>query len=100
MGIFKDKDVRQIVENTVDLASEVITFDWEHERKLGGEKLKEIVSQYMDNAHFMKNAREAVKYALESADSNSVIVAFGSLSHLKEIKAEYKRYEEDNYGRY
>lgn len=100
IGIFKDKDVKQIVENTIDLASEVITFNWEHERRLDGEKLKEIVSNYMNNVHFKKNVKGAVRYALDSADKNSVIVAFGSLSHLKEIKEEYKNYEEENYGRY
>lgn len=90
IGIFKDKDYKKIVENTIGLADEVITFDWDNPRHLSGEELRKIISGYMNNVHYAGSVENAVKMAIDGKGKDDVIVAFGSLSHLAEIKNAYK----------
>ena len=86
VGIFKDKDYTAIVKNTVTYANEVITFDWDNPRSLSGKDLLEVVKKYNENVTYVKTTKEALEKAVENAKPNTIVIIFGSLSHLSEFK--------------
>lgn len=86
VGIFADKNYEKIVANTTPLIKKVYTFDWDNPRSLGGEKLKETILKYNKNVEYISNLHTAIDTALKTATEHSLILAFGSLSHLSEIK--------------
>ena len=98
IGIFRDKDYKRIIDNTIDLASEVITFDWDNVRHMSGVELRDILEGRADVVKYAGDAIGAVKMALEDTCEDDVIVAFGSLSHLREIYDAYHTCKGDNNG--
>ena len=85
IGIFKDKDYNQIIANTTRYAKKIYTFDWDNPRKLGGMELKKQIEKYNKNVEYT-TLKDAVVKAQQ--DKDTTIIAFGSLSFLKEIKQE------------
>ncbi len=84
MGIFKDKDYKQVVEIMAPLANKIFTFTPLNERGLSGETLKNEVSVINDNVINCDSLYEALDKATEAEDD--VVVVFGSLSYLKDVK--------------
>lgn len=87
MGMLRDKDCVTVVKNTVDLADCVFTVATANkERTLSSFELAEIVRDYNPMVTSLDSIDEAVEMALMMADKDTVIVGFGSLSHLNDIK--------------
>ena len=80
---------RKIIRLTIPYAKCVYTVDLPNkERTLSAQKLKEAVeaqSEYVP-AYAVGEIKQAVKEALENADEDDVILAFGSLSYLGKVK--------------
>lgn len=84
MGIFKDKDYGQVVDIMAPMASQIYTFTPTNERGLSGEELKTEISRINDKVE----ACESLEVALEKAvaHKDKVVIVFGSLSYLKDVK--------------
>ncbi len=86
MGIFADKDYRRVVELTAPLADRIITLTPNNSRALSSEALAAEVQKYCPTVLDAKTVRQAVDYAYNAAGTEDIILAFGSLSFLGELK--------------
>jgi len=89
MGMLRDKDVTSVIRNTVDLAECVFTVATPNAaRTLSAYELAEAVREFNPMVTSVDSIEEAVEMAfmMASQDKDTVILAFGSLSHLKRIK--------------
>lgn len=95
IGIFADKDYDNIIKFTTPYAKYVYLFDWDNPRSLCGKKLAETVRKYNNCVEYFDTVRQAVTTALSNSNENTLILAFGSLSHLAQIRKSAEAY----YGR-
>lgn len=92
MGMLRDKDCETVVKNTAGLASCIFTVATPNkERTLSAFELAEIVKPYNNVVSSLDSVEEAVEMACLMADKDTVIIAFGSLSHLSKIKGAVER---------
>ena len=87
MGVLADKDYENVVSKTASYAEYIITITPDNARALDGEKLAKVISKYNANVEYQKDMKKAVKIAVKRAKKiKGMVVAFGSLSYLCEIK--------------
>lgn len=88
MGVLADKDFRQEAKIIAGMAEKIITVTPDNPRALDSEQLAESVSLYNKNTVSANTLEEAVKLAISTVESGNsdMIIAFGSLSYLKELK--------------
>ncbi len=87
MGVLKDKEYDKVIENTCDLAWQIITVPSPNkQRTLPSYELAKSVSGVNPNVTAADSVEEAVELSLMLADENTVIIAFGSLSYLGLLK--------------
>ncbi len=94
MGIFADKDYRRVAELTAPLAVQIITLTPDNSRALSSAALALEVQKYCPTVLDAKTVRQAVAYAYQAAGAEDVILAFGSLSFLGELKEVISSYQE------
>lgn len=91
MGMFKDKDADKVIETICDLPAAIFTVTLPNkERSLTAFELAKKVSHVNRAVSTADSVHEALELALQFADKDTVIVGFGSLSHLKLIKDAYE----------
>lgn len=97
MGVLADKDFRQEAELIADRATQIITVTPKNHRALDGRKLAETISEYNRNIQYAERMDIAVKQAIDSVKQGTadMIIAFGSLSHLRDIKQAVKAERRD-----
>lgn len=97
MGVLADKDFRLETEIIADRAEKIITVTPNNQRALSGKKLEETISKYNDNVHYADSIEAGVKQAIDSVKNkqSDMIIAFGSLSHLGDIKQAVKAERRD-----
>lgn len=97
MGVLADKDFRQEAELIADRATQIITVTPKNHRALEGRKLAETLSEYNRNVQYVERMDIAVKQAIDSVKQGTadMIIAFGSLSHLRDIKQVVKAERRD-----
>lgn len=102
MGMLRDKDVETVIKNTVDLASVIFTVATPNrKRTLSAFELASFVRPYNEAVTALDSIEEAVEMSLMLADKDTVIVAFGSLSHLNKVKkavSNRKSIKKDTHG--
>lgn len=94
MGVFKDKEYRKIVQIMGPLFSEIYTVDLpDRKRGLPARELAEIILHFCPSVRIpdqtfsqQETVEYAVRHALRDAQSQDIIVVFGSLSYLKQAK--------------
>ncbi len=86
VGMFKDKDYKSVIKQTVPLFSTIYTVEPHGSRALPLEKITETVNIYNNKVKSFKNISSAVKQAIENSSQYDVIIAYGSFSIMKEIK--------------
>ena len=86
IGVLADKEHKKMLEIMLPLAKSVFTVTPNNKRALSGELLAEEVRSFHKDALVCMSMAEAAEKALESASEDEIIVAFGSLSYLAEIK--------------
>ena len=87
MGVFRDKEYEKIAEIMCPLASSVYTVSLpDRKRTLPAEKLARTVGRHCSRVSAEESVGQAVKKALTEAESEDVILAFGSLSYLGQVK--------------
>ena len=96
IGVLADKEHAKMLEQMLPLAHQVYTVTPPNKRALDGAALAEEVRSFGKNAVYCESIREAVVLSMKEAGmgNTDVIVAFGSLSYLSELKKAVK-YEEN-----
>ena len=85
-GVFADKEYVSIASLIVPFLEEVVTIQGKGERGLPAEKLAGVCQAYCDRVDTADSAGEAFYKLKEKAESEDVILAFGSLSFLQSVK--------------
>ena len=100
LGIFKDKDIRGILDEIAPLAAKVITIETPlNERALDSKILADIIeNNYNIPIEEYKNIGQAVRCAMDNSGGEHGRVACGSLSNLKRIKEEVQVYADRRKG--
>lgn len=103
IGVFRDKEYKQVIETTCDLASHIITVAKKgNSRALSALELAQAVSEVNPMVTVADSVEEAVELSYLLADKDTVILAFGSLAYLGDcIEAVRNRKEmgKDTHGR-
>lgn len=95
MGVFRDKEYEKIADIMCPLASSVYTVSLpDRKRTLPAEELARTVSRYCARVSAEESTEQAVRKALAEAESEDVILAFGSLSYLGQVKEAVDKLDE------
>lgn len=87
MGVLADKDYEEVVKKTASYSECIITVTPDNARALDGAELANTIRNYNSNVEYEKDMKKAVKLAIKKAKKvKGVVIAFGSLSYLGEIK--------------
>ncbi len=87
IGVLADKEHEKMLRCMLPLAEKVFTITPHNPRAMAGEDLAKEARKYHRDVTFVPKIEEAVKLALEAADrEQGMVLAFGSLSYLGEIK--------------
>ncbi len=83
IGVFRDKEYEQVIEQTCDLAEHVITVAKKgSNRALPTLELAQAVAKVNPMVTASDSVEEAVELSYLLADKNTIIIAFGSLAYL------------------
>lgn len=86
IGVLADKDVNSILKITAPLAEVIIALTPDNKRALKSSDLAKMALSYGKKVIDAGTVDMAVKRAYEEAKEDDVIIAFGSLSYLGELK--------------
>lgn len=96
IGVLEDKEYHKILKQLLPLAKKVYTVTPNHVRALSGRELCKAALDYHTEVRYCEKIEEAVRRAEEDArmlKEKGMIVAFGSLSYLREIKNAVRKEE-------
>ncbi|WP_182382532.1 bifunctional folylpolyglutamate synthase/dihydrofolate synthase [Eubacterium ventriosum] len=88
MGVLSDKDFSKEAEIIADRAERIITITPNNSRGLDGHKLAETLVKYNHNVQVADSLKQATEESIYTIKENraDMILAFGSLSYLGELK--------------
>ena len=88
MGVLSDKDFSKEAEIIADRAERIITITPNNSRGLDGHKLAETLVKYNHNVQVADSLKQAAEESIDTMKENraDMILAFGSLSYLGELK--------------
>lgn len=90
MGVLADKDYEKMITMMYQPGDRVYTVTPQNPRALDGKELeKQLFGQNID-AQYCENIQDAVLYALRDAQKGDMILAFGSLSYLRNVREAYE----------
>lgn len=97
MGVLADKDFEKEIRMIADRATKIITVTPNNKRALDGEKLSIAIKPYNGNVSYAKSIEDGAKQAINTVEEgkSDMILAFGSLSYLAEIKQTVKAERRD-----
>ncbi len=94
MGVLADKDYGRILEIMAPLAHKIITVTPDNPRALASPKLAAEARKYCScSVVDAQTVSNAIKIAFDGAGQEDVILAFGSLFYLSEVKASFQKQE-------
>lgn len=91
IGVLADKEYDVILQHTAHLADRIYTLTPDSKRALSSEELAKTAGKYSTCVIDAKTPKKAVELALKDAAQEDIIIAFGSLSYLQEIRQEVSR---------
>lgn len=86
LGILKDKDTAGIVEETVPIFDKLILTEPENERAMKVEDLMTLVQKHHECVDAVRDWRGAIGKALEEAGPEDIIMVFGSLYLVGQVR--------------
>lgn len=89
IGVLADKNYDSVLKQTAEPADEIITVTPNNKRALSGEVLRDTAKKYNQNVSSVPSIEMAVDKAIQHAGETGVIMIFGSLSFLKEVREYY-----------
>lgn len=93
MGVFRDKDYRQMAKIMRCCSDTICCFCPPTERGLEAEALAEAVQSYYRQVQAVDTAEQAVQMILQQAAVDDIIVSFGSLSTVKAVQDAVQQWE-------
>lgn len=91
VGVLADKEYEKVLKSVLPLGVEAYAVTSKSSRALPAEQLKMSAAQYIRQVRSCDSVTQAVNLAYEKADPEDVILAFGSLSFLGEVKEEVEK---------
>ena len=79
IGMLADKDIDSVLEILMPRFNKVITTTPANDRAISCEELKNKISKYVEDVTAVENIEEAVKYTLDNANEDDIIISAGSL---------------------
>lgn len=86
IGVLADKEHEKMLRIMLPLAERVYTVTPNNPRALSADKLAEEAAKYHKQVTAMTTIDEALTCALQKAGEDGVVIAFGSLSYLADVK--------------
>lgn len=86
IGMFKDKDYKNVIKKTAPLFSEIYAVETKGNRALPSEKISNEAKKYNPKTKSFKNIKKALEKIFETNENYDGIVIFGSFSIMKEAK--------------
>lgn len=93
IGVLADKEHDKMLREMLPLAWRIYTVTPHHPRALDGKLLAEEARKYHKAVEYCISVESAAAHALSASGPDDVIVAFGSLSYLKEVREAADRKE-------
>lgn len=87
MGVFADKDYKEILHIVSALSDTIVTFTPENARGLSSQALAQSALPFFDEIVDAQNAEHAVKCAMHLVDEDDVVIVLGSLSTVMTMHA-------------
>ena len=86
IGMLKDKDIDSVLQILINKFEKVITTTPDSDRAINSEELKEMIEKYIDNVISIPKIEDAVKYILENAEKDEIIISAGSLYMIGHVR--------------
>ena len=90
MGVLADKSFDEVAQIMFEKGDVVYTVTSKSPRALPGEDLASVLREQGVNAAFCKDPSEAIIRAADAAGVDGVVLAFGTLSHLGDLRRAYE----------
>lgn len=90
MGVLADKDYEKMIRMMFRPGDHAYTVTPQNPRALDGKELEKQLLEQKIEARYCENAQDAVLYALRDAQEDDMILAFGSLSYLRNVREAYE----------
>ena len=90
MGVLADKDYEKMIRMMFRPGDHVYTVTSQNQRALDGKELEKQLLAQKIAARYCENVQDAVLYALRDAQKGDMILAFGSLSYLRNVREAYE----------
>lgn len=90
MGVLADKEYDRMIRIMFGEGDRVFTLTPPSSRALPAKELADILRKENIDAIPCENAKDAVSYALKEADADDVILVFGSLYYLNEVRQAFR----------
>ena len=90
MGVLADKDYEKMIQMMFRPGDHVYTVTPKNPRALDGKELERQLLEQKIDARYCENVQDAVLYALRDAQVGDMILAFGSLSYLRNVREAYE----------
>ena len=90
IGVFADKEYEKLLRIMLPDAVQVFTVTPDHPRALSGETLARLAGTMHPAVSYVPDLAQAAVLAAEAAGAGGAVVAFGSFSYLKALKAAVK----------
>lgn len=90
MGVLADKDYEKMIRMMFRPGDHVYTVTPQNLRALDGKELEKQLLEQKIAARYCENVQDAVLYALRDAQKDDMILAFGSLSYLRNVREAYE----------
>lgn len=86
IGVLKDKDADRLLQLTAGFGERIYTISPHCERAMKSEQLAQLAKRYCQYVKACDKIEEALSLATESAGEDGIIIAFGSLYYIGEVK--------------
>ena len=86
IGMLKDKDIDSVLEILMDKFDKVITTTPDSDRAISCDELKEKIEKYVSDVTAIPKIEDAVKYTLENAQDDDIIISAGSLYMIGHVR--------------
>lgn len=96
MGVLADKDFHEVLKETMPLGERLFTIKPDNPRALSAEELAKAAELYMEKVKAEGTVGEALWEADQTADPETIVLAFGSLSYLGEVKHAFTELKKEN----
>lgn len=86
IGMLKDKDIDGVLELLMNKFDKVITTTPDNDRAISAQELKEKAQKHVDDVIAIPSIEEAVRYTLDNAKEDDIIISAGSLYMIGHIR--------------